>query len=469
MKKIGNHYAIVSFVLLLLQTQAVAQNRFEISAKEAVDLAFKNVYTLKNAQIDYKLQQAQNKEITGQAYPQINGTVSASRFFSIPVTAIPDFISPSIYAVLEQNNVEDGSTGTPIKSPGNFGIFPAQFGVPWTASAGFTFQQLLFQPDVFVGLQARQTALDFASSNIKVVEDSIKSNVYNAYYAVLIARKQITFLNESIVRLEKLLHDQDIMYKNGFLEKLELNRTQVNLTNLRTTENRLQNLSRLGTAALKVSLGVSQADSLILKDTLTTAVITTGMLDNSGFRYEDRSEIQLLGTAQKLQQLNVKRQRLAYVPTVAAFWNYSRNAQRQRFNFFDTGEKWFPTSIVGLNINVPIFDGFQKKYRIRQAQLNLEKTTNTISNLKNIIDFQLEAARIQLTNAVASLNLQENNVELAQLVFNTSRTKFQEGVGSNFELLQAETDLQTAQSNYFQALYDATVARTAYLRAQGRL
>jgi outer membrane protein len=468
MKKIGNHYAMFSLVLLLFQTEAVAQNRFEISAKEAVDLAFKNVYTLKNAQIDYKLQQAQNKEITGQAYPQINGSVSVSRFFSIPVTAIGDFISPRVYQVLEQNNVQDGS-GMPIKSPGNFGFFLAPFGVPWTASAGFTFQQLLFQPDVFVGLQARQTALDFASNNIKVVEDSIKSNVYNAYYAVLIARKQITFLNESIVRLEKLLHDQDIMYKNGFLEKLELNRTQVNLTNLRTTENRLQNLSRLGTAALKVSLGVSQADSLILKDTLSTAVITAGMLDNTGFRYEDRSEIQLLNTAQKLQQLNVKRQRLAYVPTVAAFWNYSRNAQRQRFNFFDTGEKWFPTSIVGLNINVPIFDGFQKKYRIRQAQLNLEKTTNTISNLKNIIDFQLEAARIQLTNAVASLNLQENNVALAQLVFNTSRTKFQEGVGSNFELLQAETDLQTAQSNYFQALYDATVARTAYLRAQGRL
>jgi outer membrane protein len=469
MKKFGNHYALISFVLLLLQTPAEAQNRYEISAKEAVDLAFKNVYTIKNAQIDYKLQEAQNKEITGQAYPQVNGTISASRFFSIPVTAIPDFISPSIYAVLEQNNVEDGSTGSPIKSPGSFGIFPAQFGVPWTASAGFTFQQLLFQPDVFVGLQARQTALDFAANNIKVVEDSVKSNVYNAYYAVLIARKQITFLNESIVRLEKLLHDQDIMYKNGFLEKLELNRTQVNLTNLRTTENRLQNLSRLGTAALKVSLGITQADSLVLKDTLSTAVITEGMLDNSGFNYEDRSEIKLLNTAQKLQQLNVKRQRLAYVPTVAAFWNYSRNAQRLKFNFFDTNEKWFPTSIVGLNISVPIFDGFQKKYRIRQAQLNLEKTTNNISNLKNIIDFQLEAARIQLTNAVASLTLQENNVELARLVFNTSRRKFEEGVGSNFELLQAETDLQTAQSNYFQALYDATVARTAYLRAQGRL
>jgi outer membrane protein len=469
MKKLGKYSLWVSAALMMLQVRAQAQNRFELSAKEAVDLAFKNVYSLKNAQIDYRIQQAQNKEITGQAYPQVAGSVTGNRFFSIPVTSIPDFISPSVYNVLEQNNVENGSTGAPIKSPGNFGVFPAQFGVPWTASAGFTFQQLLFQPDVFVGLQARQTALQYANNNIQVVEDSVKSNVYNSYYAVLIAKKQLIFTNDAILRLEKLLHDQEIMYQNGFLEKVELNRTQVNLTNLRTTNNRLQNLSILGAAALKVSLGIAQKDSLILKDTLSTDVISEGLLDNSSFRYEDRSEIRLLTTAERLQKLNVKRQEFAYLPTVAAFWNYSRNAQRQKFNFFNTSEKWFPTSIVGVSINVPIFDGFQKKYRIQQARLSLEKTSNTISNVKNLIDFQQEAARIQLTNAIASLKLQENNVELAQLVFNTSRKKFEEGVGSNFELLQAETDLQNAQSNYFQALYDATIARTAYLRAIGKL
>jgi len=469
MKTLANYYLFIVAALTVLQLEATAQNRYELTAREAVDLAFKNVYNLKNAHIDYRIQEAQNKEITGHAFPQVNGSIAVSRFFSIPVTAIPDFISPSVYNVLEQNNVENGSTGVPIKSPGNFGIFPAQFGVPWTASAGFTFQQLLFQPDVFVGLQARQTALDFATNNIAVAEDSVKANVYNAYYAVLIANKQQTFLVDAIRRLEKLLHDQEIMYQNGFLEKVELSRTQVNLTNLRTNENRLRNLSILGTAALKFNLGISQKDSLVLRDTLSTAVITEGILDNSSFRYEDRSEIRLLNTAEQLQKLNVKRQQLAYIPTVAAFWNYSRNAQRQKFNFFSTNEKWFPTSIVGVNIDVPIFDGFQKKYRIRQAKLNLEKTTNSISNLKNAIDLQQEAASIQLSNAIASLRLQENNVELAQLVLNTSTTKFEEGVGSNFELLQAETDLQNAQSNYYQALYDATIARTAYLRALGKL
>jgi outer membrane protein TolC len=469
MKKLGKYNLLISAALMMLQLQVTGQNRFELTAKEAVDLAFKNVFILKNAHLDYRIQEAQNKEITGQAYPQANGTVSASRFFSIPVTAIPDFISPSVYNVLEQNNVENGTTGSPIKSPGNFGIFPAQFGVPWTASAGFTIQQLLFQPDVFIGLQARKTALEFAKNNIAVIEDTVKASVYNAYYSVLIARKQLVFTNEGIARLEKLLRDQNVMYTNGFLEKVELDRTSVNLTNLRTTNNRLQNINILGAAALKLTLGISQKDSLILKDTLTTAAISEGVLDNSGFRYEDRSEIRLLNTAESLQKLNVKRQEFSYLPTVAAFWNYSRNAQRLKFNFFDTNQKWFPTSIVGLNINVPIFDGFQKRYRIQQARLNLEKTTNSISSIKNFIDFQQEGARSQLTNAIASLKLQEDNVQVAERVLNVSRRKFEEGVGSNFELLQSETDLQTAQSNYFQALYDATVARTGYLRAIGKL
>src|SRR5687767_1395606 len=128
MKKLGNNSALMlMLILLLFSTVAKAQNSLQLTAKEAVDLALKNLYVLKNARLNYNRQEAQNKEITGQAYPQISGSVAANRFFSIPVTAIPDFISPSVYQVLEQNNVQDGS-GAPIKSPGNFGIFPAQFG-----------------------------------------------------------------------------------------------------------------------------------------------------------------------------------------------------------------------------------------------------------------------------------------------------------------------------------------------------
>ncbi|MFM2363084.1 MAG: hypothetical protein RLZZ316_1986 [Bacteroidota bacterium] len=455
-------------ITVLLGVVATAQQKYEITAKEAVDLALKNMASVKNARIDYQLQESKNKEITGQAYPQISGTVQMNRFFAIPVTVLPDFISPSVYGVLQQEDVRDGS-GNPITPPNSYQTFPARFGVPWTASAGFTVQQLLFQPDVFVGLKARSTAMEYAANGLKVAEDTLKQTVYASYYSVLIAEKALGFVNDGLKRLEKLHKDQTELFKNGFVERLDLDKTTVSINNLKTTQSQLEYIYKLGQAGLKLAIGVKQPDTLVLKDVLSMDAVKKDVLDNSSFKYEDRSEIQLFNSIQKLQQLDVKRNKLSYIPTVAAFWNYSQNAQRNKFNFFNGNEKWFPTSIVGLSLNVNIFDGFQRREKIRTATLNLEKTTNTIDQFKEVIDFQQTQTRMQMTHAITNLNIQEKNMELAESVFNTVKKKYEQGLGSSFEILQAEGELQQSQSSYFQAMYDAIVARIAYQRAIGKL
>lgn len=461
-------FRLVSVAMLLTAGRLHAQRRLELSAKQAVDTALKNVTTLKNLYIDRKIQLAQNREITGQAYPQIAGSAALTRYFSIPITSIPDFISPALYDVLQKNNVKDGS-GNPIAAPGSYSVFQAPFGVPWTASAGFSFQQLLFQPDVFVGLKARGASIEFADRNIAIARDSVKNNVYRSYYSVVIAAKNLHFVNESITRLEKLYHDQEEMYKNGFAEKLDLEKTEVNLNNLKTTQSQLTNLVELGNAALKFAMAVPDKDVLVLTDTLSSDAVKQGLLNDGAFRYEDRPEYNLLSTLKKLQQLNVQRYKLAYIPTVSAFWNYSKNAQREKFDIFKTSQPWYKTSIVGLNISVPIFDGFQKDSRIRQAKLNLEKTNNITENLQRAIDFEQQAAQIQVKNALASLDVQERNLELSQSVYAKTKIKFEQGVGSSFEIIQAETSLEESQRNYFQALYDAVIARLAYSKAIGKL
>jgi outer membrane protein TolC len=167
---------------------------------------------------------------------------SASHYFNIPTTLLPDFISPSVYGVLEKEGVQNGS-GNPIVMPGGDpALFPAQFGVPWQASAGFAFQQLFFQPDVFVALQARDVALRYAEENIKAMEDSVRSNVYRAYYSVLIAEKRKLFIQDGVARFEKLVNEQEVLYKNGFAEKLDIDRTTVNLNNLKSAITRIDNL-----------------------------------------------------------------------------------------------------------------------------------------------------------------------------------------------------------------------------------
>lgn len=456
-------------MLMLLAGRVQAQQTFRMSAEEAKNYALQHVTEIRNLKIDRQIQEAQNREITGQALPQINGTISSQYFFSIPVTLLPDFVTPQVYGVLEAEGVKDGS-GNPIQKPGGPPeFFPARFGVSWQASAGFTFQQLLFQPDVFVGLQARSTALKYADLNVKLMEDSVKANVLRAYYTVLIAEKRQVYLKESINRLEKLLADQDKLFKNGFAEKLDIEKTQVNLNNLKATSSQFDNLIYIGYASLKYVMGLNQRDMLYLTDTLSSEAVKRELLSSADFRYDDRTEVQLLNTVTELQQLDLKRYKLQYVPTLAAFWNFSGNALRQEFNFFDFSLPWFTTSVAGINLSVPIFDGLQKHHRIRQAQYTIEKTKNNLENLERVIDFQREAAVNQLRNSLTTLDIQERNLVLAEKVFNTTKKKYEQGIGSSFEILQADTDFQNAQSNYFQSLYDAVNAKIAYYRSLGKL
>jgi outer membrane protein TolC len=257
------------------------------------------------------------------------------------------------------------------------------------------------------------------------------------------------------------------MFKNGFAERLDLDKVQVQLNNLRTTQSMVENAVTLSYAAIKFALGVSQKDVVILKDDLTIASLKEGILDES-FKYEDRAEIRTLSHLQALQKLDIKRNKLGYLPTVALAANYSVNGMGKKF-FTDGSTFWFKSAYVGLNVNVPIFSGFQRKYKTEQAELTLEKLNNTVENVKQAIDFEQVVTKESLKTALFNLDIQERNLDLAQRVYNATKLKFEQGLGSSFEVLQADTDYQTAQANYFNALYNATVAKVSYQYSLGKL
>lgn len=464
------------WLLVLVATHsdlhATAQQSIKVSVEEAVDYAMKHTMELKNLQLDYENAVNRNREITGGALPQVNGSVQLSRLFAIPVTPLPDFITPQVYGVLEKEKVKNSGTDQLITVPNQPpAIIPAQFGVPWNAQAGFTVQQLLFQPDVFVGLQARDAALEYAKNNIAVSEDKLRETVMNSYYLILVTEKQLTLVNDGIRRIEKLQNDIEQLYKNGFTEKIDIDRTRVALNNLRSTKAQFENTAQIGYALLKFNMGLSQKDTLLLTDQLNPERINLDLQDEASFNYENRSEIKLLQTAQKLQQLDVKRNKLANAPTIAMFWNYNRQALRQEFNFFKSGSAypWFPASIAGLNMQVPIFSGLQRHYRTKQANVRLQQLNNTINLTKQGIDLQLAQSKINFKNAILDLEAQRKNMELAKQVYELSKKKYEQGVGSSFEVLDAENAIQTAESNYFRSLYNVAIAQIAYKRALGTL
>ncbi|HEY8388304.1 MAG TPA: TolC family protein [Parasegetibacter sp.] len=457
---------LYALVILAVSMPVSAQKKYEFTVQEAVELAYKNVVELKNKEIDLQIQEAMNKGITGQAMPQLSGSLGVQYYYKLPIFLFPDATSSQIYEILRDEGVQ-GSSG-PITNVPDPKMQPVSLQQPWNANMGLNLTQLLFQPDVFVGLQARSASIELAKMNIEVEKENIKDSAYKRYYAVLIAQKQLEFLNDGVARIEKLVRDNEIMYKEGFIELLDVERAKVQLSNLKTSQTTLKNGIYLSYAALKFALGLSQKDTVILKDELSLDEVKSGILDDS-FQYEDRKEYQLLDVTIKLRELDVKRYKLGFIPTISLVGNYSRQGMSQDFIFSDKNAFWFNTGFVGLNINVPIFDGFQRRSNMKQAQLRLQQSENIRELLKQSIDFQQTVSKESLKNALLNLDEQQRNIELAEKVYNTTKKKFEEGVGSSFDIIQAENDLQISQSNYFQALYDAIISKVNYQRALGKL
>jgi outer membrane protein len=457
-------------LLLLLQlmwVMAPAQQVHRFTIKEAVEMAFKNLPSLKNLELDYQIQEAFNKQITAAAYPQVSGTAGINHYLQLPQFLFPDATAAAIYGILKNEGVKDGS-GNPISKDIPVTLRQVSFQQPWNASVGATVNQLLFQPDVFVGLKARATALEFSRLNVDVEKERVREQAYKQYYAVLIAEKQLWFIKDGITRLEKLKHDIEQLYKNGFAEKLDIDKTEVPLNNLKTSQNLLENAIRLNYASLKFAIGISQKDSIALSEQLTAEELKKTMLEENSFQYTERKEYQLLATARKLQGLDLKRQQLSNLPTVSFFMNY--NLQGQSSKFITSKEAvWLRSSLAGIQLNMPIFNGFQRKYKIQEAQLKLNKIDNNTEQLKNAIDFEQTINRNVFKNALLNLDIQQRNIDLAKSIYNTTKKKYEQGLARSFELLQDENAIRDSESKYFDALYQAAIARVGYLKALGKL
>ena len=288
------------------------------------------------------------------------------------------------------------------------------------------------------------------------------------YYQLVASKTQIQILDANIQRLEKLENDTRILYNNGFAEKLDEDKVSIQLTNLNTEKVKALNSIEIGYLGLKTLLGMPAKDTLELTEKITEGQIEANILADTGFQYQDRKEYQYLELAKKLNEYNIKRYQLSYLPTLSMNYVYNENAQRQTFDLFVKG-RWFNTQFVGFNLSVPIFSGFAKDARVAKSKIELRQTNNQLENLKNSIDNEVQQSRINFNTAQNTLRFQKKNMELAEKVYNQTRKKYEIGTGSNIEISAAQTDLITAQNNYLSALYGAIVARIDYLKATGKL
>jgi len=438
--------ASIVLALMAFANTTTAQTKNEFSISQCVDYAYKNNLQVKNALLTIKSQEAINKEVTASALPTINATVGGVNYLQLPVSLLP-------------GEIFGGTAGSYI---------PVRFGTKYNANASLQLQQLLFDGQVFVALQARRTTIALQQKSAEVTEEMIKTNIHKIYYQLVVSKTQIGLLDANIERLQKLEHDSKELYKNGFVEKLDLDKISVQIANLETEKLKATNAIELGYIGLKTLMGMPVKDTLILTDKISEDQITTDIASNQDYQYTDRKEFQAVSLGKKLNEYNIKRYQLSYLPTIAMSGAYTKNAQRNQFTFFKSGD-WFTTSFIGLNISTPIFDGFARKARIAKAKIDLQQTENQLQNLRLTIDAEVTQAKMNFATAISTLNNQKKNMQLAESVYAQTKKKYEIGTGSNMEITGAQTDLVTAQTNYIGAMYSAIIARVDYLKATGKL
>jgi outer membrane protein len=432
--------------LLAIAGNVNAQTKNEFSLKQCVDYGMKNSFTVKNALLDMQNQVELNREITSAAYPQLSADGSFNDFFSIPTQVVP--------------GRQFGDTVNKYDA--------LQFGTQYQASGGFNLQQLLFDGTLFVGLQARKSALDFSAKQAEVTKEQIKANIYKLYYQLAVGEKHLIVIDTNIAQVQKQVHDTKVMYDNGFVERLDENKIVVQLNNIITQRERIRNQLRAGYVGLKFLMGMPQKDTLVLTDSITDADLQDNILDEA-YSYTDRKEVQLLMLNVKLDQYNIKRYKLSALPTISAIAGYSQNAFRNDFDFFTAKIPWYQTSFVGLKFHMNLFGGFMRAAKINETKIALQKTQNTLEQAKQQIDNDVVLARLNYSTALNTIENQKKNKELAQEVYNATNLKYQQGLGSNLEIYDAQIQLTTAQDDYYSALYDAIIAHVDYLTAIGKL
>jgi len=440
--------------LFILGTMSIAQsmaqteipNIHQFKLDDCVVYAQKNNVQVKNALLAIDAQVQTNREIGAAAFPTVMTSTSVMDYTKIPVSLLPA-------------QIFGGAAGT---------FIPVQFGTKFNANYGANFSQLLFDGQVFIALQARSTSLEMQRKNAALTEENIKANIYKIYYQLSASRTQLNILDANIERLNKLAHDAEIMYKNGFAERLDVDKVNVQLNNLQTEKLKANNAVAIGYMGLKMLMGMPVKDSLVLTDVINEKDLTGDVLVENEFQYALRKDFQYLTTLKKLSEYNVKRYQLSNLPTVSVSGAYTKNAQRSKFDFFEGGN-WFTTSFFNLNVSLPIFNGGATMARIRRTRIELQQVSNQMEAMKNNIDNEITQAKLNYISSVATVQFQKKNMQLAETVYAQTKKKFETGTGSNTEISASQADLVSAQNNYMNALYSALIAKVDFLKATGKL
>lgn len=438
---------ILTITLCLISSFIVAQENPIVfnTVEETIYYAIKNNNNLESAQIDQEIIQAQIAEVKGRALPQVTGNAGFSDNFSLQEQRLPA-------------EIFGGEPGTTI------GV---AFGNRYQYTAGVNVQQQLLNFQLFSSVKSTSALAELRKLQTLITTQDLIVNVIQTYIQIQVFDKQIELLQQNYDRTDNLIELSEAKFREGIIRKLDLNQLLVNRSNLKTQIEDAQFGKNQQLRLFKVFLNISMDKEVVLNEKLEDR---DPYPLGSELLLEENLEYQQLDQSVELSIIDQKLVKSEYLPTLSANFGYNYLGQSNEAVDFDPEVyqgQWSGT--WGLSANIPIFDGFQRRNRLKQKEFATEQLELDRETLRLNIEKEYGDALEQLTLSNSQIQSQKTNMDLAQENYDGIKTSYNEGVANLTELLDSEFALRQAQSNYLNALLQAKVAEVTLLKSSGTL
>lgn len=400
---------------------------------------------VRNSQLDQMSNDALIKEITSQGLPQITGTGTYNNNYALPQQIIPGEIF--------------GQPGT---------LIPVKFGVQNTLSASVQMNQMIYNPSFWVGLEAAKTSKDLYKLATFKTKEELIYNIIQVYYQIQITEEQQEILLHNLETMDQLIDIAQVQYEEGIIKKLDVDQLRVNKINL---ESQIQGTSvglTLLQNQLKFMMGLPQEEELLLKK---DRISVGDFAEKEELNLANNTDLQMLDIQEELNELEQKNIKAGYVPSLSFFLNYGWMGQTDKLfsdeevhDIVGSG-----TGSFGLSLTVPIFDSFQKKHQKQQVIIEKHKLENTRMKTEYFTKMNYDNARENLSVNLDLVSTQKENMELAESLYDITALSFREGVAPLTELINAETSMRQAQTQYLSALLQVALAKLDLIKNSGSL
>lgn len=434
---------LVSPFLIAYKSRAQSNPTF-FSIKECVNYASQNNSNIKIARYDKDYGQKQIKQVMGRALPQANVNGNYQDRLKVPLLVSPAF------AALGYGNIRSG--------------------YQYNSNLSGEITQMVFDPSFSIGLKAAKENMQLYHQSIQKISIQTAFNIATSYYQVIVLQEQLKLLKTNKSTIEQTLAVTELQFRNGVAKEVDVKRLRVNENSINSQLKQTINSLEQAYNDLKYNMGMSLEQSIALSDTTLTFFKDERVKPE--VRVENRIEYKIGRTNLELQQLNIKNNLRGYLPTLTAYANYNFVGQGANFGLYKTeANNWidYTSSTVGLRVNIPIFDGFQRSAQVQQAKIKTQQQAENVKLIRQNINLEASNSYTQYENTLRRIESERANVDLANEVYQITQLEFEEGVSSSTDLVNSELSLRQAQNTFTKALLDLYVARLNYEKAAGSL